>query len=290
MMRKYWNILLILIFTLPLNAGFSAQEEEIIDPFLELFYTKNTDDEMWLKATLVYYVERQPVILDGQVVKFFAGEDSVIALGEAVTDDEGIAMLRVDTYPERAEDLDGVIRYFAEFEGNDTIYPTEMDTYIKDVNLKMVLEIVDSVKTVQAIATYDSEGEIIPAADEDIYFFVPRMFSDLPVGEEFLDEEGQITIEFPDDIPGDADGYLEVVARFDQHYLFGTVEKRERIQWGIPTKHEIPESYRALWTQIAPMWMIITLSIMLAGVWSHYIFVIIQLVRIRKIGKNLNKE
>ena len=100
-----------------------------------------------------------------------------------------------------------------------------------------------------------------------------------------LDDNGEISIEFPDDLPGDAEGFLEVVVRFDEHYLFGNVEKRQRMQWGQATRHKIPESYRALWTQIAPLWMIVTLSIMLAGVWSHYLYVIIQLIRIKKMGK-----
>ncbi len=290
-MKKYLIIAFILVVIVPEYVrGATREPGDPIDPVLELFYKKNTEDQMWLKATLVYYVDRQPISLKDQLVKFYAGEDSMILLGEAKTDREGVAQLQILNYPEQAEDMDGVVRYFAEYEGNDSIIPTEMDLYIKDVNLQIVLELIDSVKTIQAIAFYKSEGEKIPVADEDIYFFVPRMFSDLSVGEDFLDEDGQVTIEFPDDIPGDADGYLEVVVRFDQHYLFGTVEKRQRVQWGMPTKHEIPKSYRALWTQIAPIWMIVTLSIMLVGVWSHYIFVIIQLIKIKRLGKNLNKE
>ena len=290
-MRKYLIIAVLLVIVVPKLAIALPQEAgDPVDPVLELFYTKDTDNKMWLKATLVYYVDRQPIILDGHQVKFYAGEDSLLLLGEIKTDEEGVALLQINNYPKQSEDIDGVVRYFAEYQGNDSILPTEMDLSIKDVNLELIVELIDSVKTVQAIASMESEGEMVPVADEDIYFYVPRMFSDLPVGEDFLDEEGQITIEFPEDIPGDADGFLEVVVRFDEHYLFGTVEKREKIQWGIPTLHKIPEDQRALWTQIAPMWMIITLSIMLIGVWSHYIFVIIQLIRIKRLGKNLHNE
>jgi hypothetical protein len=39
---------------------------------------------------------------------------------------------------------------------------------------------------------------------------------------------------------------------------------------------------RELWTPIAPLWMIITLIIMLTGVWAHYIYAIIQLVLIKR--------
>ena len=60
---------------------------------------------------------------------------------------------------------------------------------------------------------------------------------------------------------------------------------RQEIKWGIPGIHPTGESKRELWTAIAPRWMIFTLSIMLAGVWGHYIFAIISLIRIKKAGE-----
>jgi len=42
---------------------------------------------------------------------------------------------------------------------------------------------------------------------------------------------------------------------------------------------------RELWTPIAPVWMIVTLIIMLAGVWGHYIFAVIQLIIIKHQSK-----
>ena len=81
------------------------------------------------------------------------------------------------------------------------------------------------------------------------------------------------TVEFPDDLPGDSIGMVTIVAMFQDHGEYGNVEMRQTIQWGIPSDHSLPESHRALWTQFAPSWMVITLSILLAGVWSHYFFV-----------------
>ena len=111
------------------------------------------------------------------------------------------------------------------------------------------------------------------------------MFSQLPVGEGFLDEEGNAEIEFPLDIPGDDNGYITIVAKFEDHPAYGNVEKRQQIAWGIPGIHPSGESQRELWTQIAPKWMIITLTIMLIGVWGHYIFAIVSLIRIKKAEK-----
>ncbi len=55
------------------------------------------------------------------------------------------------------------------------------------------------------------------------------------------------------------------------------------ISWATPKRLINAEGpARELWTPIAPMWMIITLIIMLAGVWGHYIYAIVQLIGIRR--------
>jgi hypothetical protein len=130
------------------------------------------------------------------------------------------------------------------------------------------------------------DGERIPVTDEDIYVFVPRMFSLLSVGEGYF-EDGVADVEFPDDVPGDEHGALTVIARFDDHWQFANVEKRIDTKWGVPSSHDIAETHRALWTQIAPRWMVVTLTIMLAGVWGHYIFAVVSIIRVKRIGKKL---
>lgn len=150
----------------------------------------------------------------------------------------------------------------------------------KDVVLNMTLTEVDSIKTVTVTAHSFDNGEEVPVSGETVTVFVPRMFSNLIIGELNLDETGTASIEFPSDLPGGNDGKLTIVAAFIDNSLFGNVEKREEIQWGVPTDY-LPASHRALWTQRAPRWMIYTLSLMLAGVWGHYIFAVVSLIMIK---------
>ncbi len=288
------NIMIIKKYIIPLFLIFSGSsvagqetpvEEEPIEPVMEMTYLKDTEGNINLRSSMVNYVNRQPVPLPGLEIIFYAGEDSLVSLGSVTTDKEGWAILVLDEGLDLPVGLDGSVRYFAEYQGTDNILSAEYEVYVTDVNLDMELTLLDSVKTISLRAYSLVEGEEVPVADEDIYVYVKRMFSDLPLGEDFLDENGEFMTEIPDDIPGDAQGYIEIIGRFNDHYLFGTVENRQTIQWGMPTKHEIPVSQRTLWTQIAPLWMVITLSILLAGVWGHYIFVIIQLFRLRRIAR-----
>lgn len=272
-----------------LAAGFAlyaqeATQDEPVEPVMELTYLKDTHGNVNLRCSLLNYVNRQPLPLTGLNVIFYAGEDSVLRLGEVQTDDEGMAVLVLEETGHLPAGEDGT-RYYAEYEGGDNILPAEYEMYITDVKLDMKLRLVDSVKTVTLKAWSLVDGVEIPVADEDVYVYVARMFNDLPLGEDFLDENGEFVLEVPDDIPGDSVGFIEIIARFNDHYLFGTVENRQVIQWGVPSQLDFLVSHRTLWTQIAPIWMIVTLTILLTGVWSHYIYVIFQIIKIHRLGK-----
>lgn len=284
---KYLFLLIAISFSAILQAREQADNLEPVEPVMELTCIKDTHGKVNLKASLVNYVNRLPVPLAGLKVNFFAGEDSLIHLGSISTDEDGRAILVLENTKDLPVGPDG-IRYYAEFEGEENILPAEYEVYIMDVTLEMKLSLVDSVKTVTLKAWSVVDGEQLPVADEDVYVYIGRSFADLPVGEDFLDENGEFTMKVPDDIPGDAEGFIEVIARFNDHYLYGTVENRQLIQWGVPAFYDIIAAERTLWTQIAPLWMIITLSILLVGVWSHYAYVVISIIRIKRLGKKEN--
>lgn len=286
MAMKKWIIPIVLMMAGSPVVGQETEEEEgPVEPVMEMTYLKDSEGNRILRSNLVNYVNRAPLPLPGLEIDFYAGEDSLISLGSLTTDGDGWANLQIDDGLELPVGPDGSTRYFAEYTGSDNILPAEYEVYVTDVNLDMVLSLVDSVKTVSLRAYSLVDGEEVPVPDEDVYVYVKRMFKDLPVGEDFLDENGEYSTEVPDDIPGDEEGNIEIIARFNDHYLFGTVEDRQTIQWGVPTRYEYAVSQRTLWTQIAPLWMIITLSVLLTGVWGHYIFVIVQLFTLRKIAK-----
>ena len=280
--NKYILAAIFMLATISLPAQETSQEKEPIEPVMELAYIKDTDGKIHLRTTMVDYVNRMPVPLPGLAILFQVGDDPLVNLGELITDADGKAELIMNEDTSWPGYEDGEIRFYSSFEGKDNILSTDAEVYVSPVTLEMDLTMVDSVGYVSLKAYTVAEGENLPVVDEDIYVYVKRMFSDMPIGEDFLDENGEYKVEIPNDIPGNAEGDIEVIARFNDHYMFGTVEKREVVRWGIPTKHKLPGGQRTLWTQIAPLWMVITLSILLLGVWGHYTFVVIQLIRIKK--------
>ena len=141
--------------------------------------------------------------------------------------------------------------------------------------------------------------DLSPVEDADVNFYVPRLFSDQLIGEGSI-RDGKCSIEFPENIAGDTIGNISLIARIEDHDNYGNVEREIKdFRWGSTQPIEEDKSLmtieitiptRALWHTNAPLWMIVTLIILLTGVWSHYFYVIYQLFRMKKLSpdKNIN--
>jgi hypothetical protein len=218
------------------------------------------------------------------------GTDKKEPIATVVTDNKGIAKFIITDDIRIISDKTGAWAFSSEYKGNDTIAAGTSEVAIKDVNLEMTLTLADSIKTVTVKAAVMDNGKEKPVTGEVVKVYVPRMFSQLLVNELTLDDSGTASFEFPKDLPGDKSGNLTVVAKFEENPVFGNVEKRETLKWGLTTDYSVPTSHRALWTKTAPKWMIYTLSVLLAGVWGHYLFALISLIRIRMDAKRKAKE
>jgi hypothetical protein len=265
-------------------SGQDVEEAEILSPYMEFKYLKDTEGRRILDAKVFLAGELGLIPLEGLPVSFYTNMEEPELLGEAMTDGKGIARYIIPESMTLPVDEDNNWWFYAEFEGNDMYEMTMEEISLMDVNLDMKLEETEDGKKIYLYAYTMQDGERIPVSDEDIYIFVPRMFSLLPVAEGYF-IEGEAEVDFPDDVPGDEEGNLTVIGRFNDHWQFANVEKRADTNWGVPSSHEVAESHRALWTQIAPRWMIISLTIMLAGVWGHYLFAIISMIRIKRMAR-----
>jgi hypothetical protein len=281
---KTLNILLISLL-LAIHNIISAQEKTNITPYISFQYFKNTDNQQSLKTTLTYSVNRRELPLPGMEISFYSASGNKELLGNIVTDNKGVATLVLTPEMKISTDNTGKWVFKSQYKGNDTIEAISADLSVKDVTLEASFNIPDTVKTINVKAFTKTNGKETPVVGEKVLVYVPRMFSLLPIGEITLDETGTGFIEFPSDLPGDKEGNLTIITRFEENENFGNVEKQEILKWGVPTEYSYPTSHRALWTKTAPRWMIYTLSVLLAGVWGHYLFAIISLIRIRLDAK-----
>lgn len=289
MNKKYLLISCCLMIALMTGLNAFASENDKLEIYMELSTWKYANDSRVLVASMTANDDSGEIPVVGVTVAFISSTDTTdLVLGSIESDSEGKAKLNLDPAIILPVNEEGYINFIALFEGDDHFEMAEAELAIKDAWIDISFFIEDSVKMIQYEGSIiDVDGTEIPLADDDIYLYVPRMFSLMIIEEGWLEEDGHGSMEFPLDLIGDSTGLITVIARIEEHFDYGNLEASAQIDWAIPwhtEKREGPQ--RELWTPIAPLWMIITLIIMLAGVWGHYIYAVFQLYKIKKAAKN----
>ena len=284
---------LILTGTVQLSAENKADTTAPASTALQFICTSTSDDSLQLKATVSVKHEDGATKLANAPVSFYSVEKSGdVKIGESKTDVHGNAVLKIASRNKYERNDQQMLSLKAMYDGNPKYEASEGEFSLKPAKLKVSFYEEDSVRFVKVEGTQlNANGTETPITEGTVIVGVPKMLSILKIAEITLDSTGMGTAEFPKDIIGDSLGNLNVVAFMEENDIFGNVKASADNTWGLP-KHLISPDRptRELWTPIAPLWMIITLIIMLLGVWGHYVYAIIQLVKIGKSAKSVPKE
>jgi hypothetical protein len=160
----------------------------------------------------------------------------------------------------------------------------------QDAQIKLSFSEADSVRTVKAIITKAGEDGIqAPVKGVDVKIYVKRSFSLLPVEGDNLttDDNGEASVEFPYDIPGDAEGKLAIIGKVEDNEELGELESSEVVAWGTVLQPDMEFSKRALWQTgaNAPLPLVIFVTSMIALVWGIIFYIVYLLFVINKNGK-----
>ena len=280
---------LILTGTIHLSAQSKADTTTPATTVLRFACTSTSDDSLQLQATIsVKHEEGSTNLANAQVSFYSVEKDGDVKIGQAKTDVHGVAVLKIPAHNKYARNDQQMLSLKAKYDGNTKFEASEGEFGIKPAKLKVSFYEEDSVRFVKVEGTQlNANGTETPITEGTVIVGVPKMLSILKIAEITLDSTGMGSAEFPKDIIGDSLGSLTVVAYIEENDIFGNVKASADNTWGLP-KHLISPDRpsRELWTPIAPLWMIITLIIMLAGVWGHYVYAVVQLVLINKSSKS----
>lgn len=274
--------LIFLMALISLALPLAAQDQLAIA--MEMIATQKGDNGVDLKVTVTDEENSEPV---KGLTLTFAGttDEKAVILGEATTNNAGIAELKGGSLEELRK-AGHAFSFKAAFAGNDTFGPGETSLDIADVKIVLTAEVVDSVNTVKAtITSWNEKGEEVPFKEGELKLYVPRMFSLLPVGDITTDEDGYGEFEFPTDLPGGVNGELTVIARIEEHETFGNAEAAAATTWGVKAAVQAAKLPRALWSPDAPLWMVITFTILMVGVWYHYGLIVYELIQVKRLSK-----
>ena len=283
------KIFLLLLLTSPVFAfgqtDTSATAEKgptTFSPLIEFITVQKNDNSVDLRASVKAKINGTLTKLSGFKVDFFVGTDSTEKkIGGAYTDLNGVALFNCKA-EELVTDKEGKLNFKASFAGKDSIESAEEVVAVKRARLEITPEKGDSLLSVHLKLVDLSTGTETPVAETGLGVFVKRMFSGLKLGEGTTDENGEMTVEIPNNLPGDASGSLTLIGKLEENEVYGNLEASIEQKWGIPVSDELKKLPRALWSPHPPVWMLVTFIILMSAVWGHYIVIIVQLFRLRK--------
>lgn len=294
--RSYIPYILLVLscFILKCHALYSQEVNEAnpkIEPDLYLDYYKSADQSRILEISLSITENGQIKYLSGELVNIYLNELSEEGLiGIVITDVNGKGELH-----SREEKFNSAIsnhtnlQFYASLNDKDTYTQEAMELTIYDANLEMQCFEEDSVKYVKAVfSLIDSTGKLVPQEDIEIHFYVQRMLGLLPIGGDYTytDQDGTISIEFPDDLPGDSDGNIEIFVQVEDEEYFGNVKNQTSMLWGVPleSKHKFEKGSLFGNRNNAPSFLIFVSNLIIIGVWIIILYLVFQIYRIRKLG------
>ena len=259
----------------------AAEAPELISPSLSFSCVQKGDNTVDLNAALKTKIKGSFIKLPHLKVTFIAvAGDTEKELGSAITNSEGKAVFTVKD--SIATDAEGKIHFKAKFAGNKAMEAAEEEVTVKRAKLEITPVKEDSLLSVKVRLTEMVDGKETPVKETELGVFVKRSFLPLKIGTATTDENGEITVEIPNNLPGDAKGNITLLAKLDENETYGNLEAGVSQQWGVPASDIIKEQPRALWSPHPPLWMLITFIILMGVVWGHFFVIVYQLWRLRK--------
>jgi len=283
-----------MLFGLLLSFGVQAQIN--LDDYKILYKfntTKQVDNTRLLEVSFVARNNEDKTdilpLYGADIIFYNEGDSNDVKLGTVQTDQEGFARLVMPADYKYITDAEGYINLKARFKSTDALPSKSKSLAVKDLFLELVCEEIDSVKTVTLRAyALDSSMTKAPVEELDVIFSVGGMISRMPFREETL-EDGEFEFEYEANVPGDKDGNFDLYAFIDDNDDFGTVLVSAKTNWGTFNK-QVQAKKNTLWSDVAPIWMYVVLSILLLGVWANYVYSAFNLLKIRKEGKAIEDK
>ena len=281
MNNKYNYILLMVLIALISSFLVVAQDTQKKKSRIQVVYFKDHNRAESIVAVLKIKEDKYVPHENAEIHFYSVSDTSKALLDKIMTDKNGEAVYMIEDHEKIYKDSSGFMVIEVEFKGNSSSTSAKKDIEVKQVELKISFVQDDTIKYIIVEANeIEADNTTTPIEELDISLYIKGTFSLLNIGQKATDEDGNIMLEFPVEMPGDTLGVLTIIAKIDESDNYGTVESMGVINWGKPVPLKV-EKHRGLGDTDAPLWMVYTLIILLSAVWFHYFYVLFLIIKIK---------
>lgn len=295
-MYRYYKLITLMFLFGVLIETMHAQDSAALSPtLLSMSYFMPANNVPYLEVTTKKKTGRKFEPVNNIPVNIFFGEaESKNLLGNVITDAMGKGRIGLSPSFKNAWDSLSEFKFVAEAKSTTGQAPLTTDITIKKAILKIDTTSEDGTRIVTAELKEQSGSNWVAVKNIDMKLSVKRMLGNLSVGDEDVftsDSTGQARGEYKrDSLPGDEKGNIILVAKVDDNDTYGTLVTEKKVNWGTqvePAKNFFAQ--RTLWsTRLrTPLWLLITVYSIVILVWGTIIYLVFQLIKIKKLGKTI---
>lgn len=286
-MKKFKNILISAFCLLLVSQYLNAQSVKN-DLLISLAYYNNNNQTQYLKATAKSKVNGKFQQVPNISLAFYIDDNETkVLLGKATTDHSGNAVMQIKSVASEIWKSSASQSFSVSNQENKEFNASEAAVSI--VKAKITLDTLEN-KSIVATLLELKDSVWMPVKEVDIKVAVKRMLGELNVGETATyttDSLGVVTAEFArDSLPGDSKGNLVLIAKVDEHEIYGNLTAELIAPWGVKPSVHSDFNERSLFARkgLTPIWLEgLAYSIILL-VWSIIIYLIFQIKKIIKLG------
>jgi hypothetical protein len=289
--NKYYWLLLFFVF-MAMNNKVVAQNDSVKPvSIVTLRYFNINNSMQYLLLKSISKLGRVFTTQENKVYEIYLDSSTQNNLiGKVTTNEKGLAKAIIP--PALATQWNASPQHtFVVKEGDEEVLS---DYTITKAKISLDTTTVDGVKNITAtVMQLKENNEWVPVPDVEMTIGIKRMNSILSAGDEptyTTDTTGTATAELKkDSLPGDEKGNYVIAAKVENNDVVGNLRVEETVPWGVRT--EIDRSFfkqRTLWSTRfrTPYWLLFTVYSIVIGVWGTLIYLVFNLIKIGKIGKN----
>jgi mono/diheme cytochrome c family protein len=154
------------------------------------------------------------------------------------------------------------------------------------IDIHLAIEYQADKKSIKVTANGTKDSITRPLDGLNVALFAKRYFGSLPIDEpKITNDTGTVYFNYNDSIPGDSAGRVIFIAKLNNEGLEG-VKKETVLTVGLPMLKPSLIDTRAMWTVRgqAPVWLIILYTTVVLSVWGLLIYIVLQIIKMRKSG------
>ena len=188
-------------------------------------------------------------------------------------------------------DATSSLTFIAVTAANKEFDETKSEAAITKAKIEIDTSRTDEAKNITVSVKELQNGVWVPAKGVELKIAVKRSIGNLPIGDEesyTTDSTGSVTAEFKrDSLLGNNKGNFILVARTEDNEKFGNLFAEKNVNWGVAPIFDNSFDQRSLWATRSktPIWLLGLAGSIIAGVWGTIIYLILQMIKIRKMGR-----